>query len=154
MLTDTMLHLYQSTKIKKDKMKKLLVGLLAILLNGCALYDAYMLTGFDPNEYLLITQIRTNAGIFKKQCSNGLLAATNAVAMSNKTDLFQNYSEQIPNNSNGIKASKSLNEIAQGLANSYLEGKTEPSATFCRLKYGSIESSATVIQHVVGNRPR
>ena len=134
--------------------KLLLLATVVALLPGCALYDAYMLTGFDPNEYLIITQIRTEAQSYKKQCGNHLLASTNAIAISNKTDLFQNYNEQIPNNSNGINASKSLNEIAQGLANAYLDPKGEPSALFCKLKYNSIENSATVIQHVVGRRPR
>ena len=135
-------------------MKKLAVLSLIFALNGCALYDAYMMTGFDNNEYLLITQIRVDAGQYKKSCDNYMLAATNAQAISNKTDLFEKYSEQIPRNDNGIKASKSLNEIAQGLANSYSDTKTTPSALFCKLKYSSIENSATVIQHVVGNRPR
>jgi hypothetical protein len=135
-------------------MRKLLILLTALSLNGCALYDAYMLTGFDPNEYLIITQIRTDAQTYKKQCGNQLLASTNAIAISNKTDLFQNYNEQIPYNDNGINASKSLNEIAQGLANAYLDPKSEPSALFCKLKYSSIENAAYVIQHVVGRRPR
>lgn len=134
-------------------MKKLII-VLAVMLNGCAVYDALTMTGFDPNEYLIITQIRTDAVQYKKQCGNHLLASTNAFAISNKTDLFQNYNEQIPRNQNGINASKSLNEIAQGLANAYLDPKGEPSVLFCKLKYSSIENSATVIQHVVGNRPR
>jgi hypothetical protein len=135
-------------------MKKLAVVLSVLALNGCAVYDAYMQTGFDNNEYLLITQIRADAQAYKKQCGNHLFAATNAVAISTKTDLFEKYSEQIPRNENGIRASKSLNEIAQGLANSYLDPKGQPSATFCKLKYSSIENSAYVIQHVVGSRPR
>jgi hypothetical protein len=135
-------------------MRKFLL-LAVALLPGCALYDAYMQTGFDNNEYLLITQIRADAQTFKKQCDNHLFAATNAVAMSNKTDLFEKYSEKIPRNENGIKASRSLNEIAQGLLNSYIDSNRQPpSAAFCKLKYSSIENSAYVIQTVVGARPR
>ena len=134
--------------------RKLLILLTALSLNGCALYDAYMQTGFDNQEYMLITQIRADAQLYKKQCGNGLLAATNAQAIANKTDLFEKYEELIPRNENGISASKSLNTIAQGLATAYIDPKGEPSATFCKLKYGSIENAAYVIQHVVGNRPR
>jgi hypothetical protein len=134
-------------------MKKLIV-VLSVMLSGCAVVDALLMTKYDPNEYLLITQIRTDAQTYKKQCGNQLIAATNAVAIANKTDLFEKYEELIPRNENGIKASKSLNEIAQGLVAAYVDPKGEPSATFCRLKYGSIENAAYVIQHVVGDRPR
>lgn len=136
-------------------MKRLITILAVASLNGCALWDAYFMTKYDPNEYLLITQIRTDSGQYKRQCDNHLVASRNAVDIANKTDLFEKYSEQIPNNDNGIRASRSLNEIAQGLANNYLDSnKGNPSAVFCRLKYTSIENSATVIQHVVGARPR
>ena len=134
-------------------MKRLAIILAVVSLNGCAVYDALTMTGFDPNEYLIVTQIRVDAQTYKTQCDNRLLATTNAVAIAAKTNLFEKYEEQIPSNDNGIKASKSLNEIAQGLAKSYTD-KTEPSAMFCKLKYGSIENAAAVIQHVVGNRPR
>jgi hypothetical protein len=135
-------------------MKRLAIVVVALVLNGCALYDAVMMTGYDPNEYLLITQIRVDAIQYKKQCGNHLLSAVNAFSISNKTELFEKYNEQIPRNENGIQASRSLNEIAQGLARTYADSNGEPSAVFCRLKYGSIENAAYVIQHVVGNRPR
>ena len=44
-------------------MKRLLIALSIVALNGCALYDAYMMTGYDPNEYRIITEIRTDATI-------------------------------------------------------------------------------------------
>jgi hypothetical protein len=132
-------------------MKRLIVLLLP-LLSSCAVYDAVMMTGFDPNEYRIITEIRVDAGHYKDACGNPLLAQTNAQAIAYKTDLFEAYSEQIPNNPDGYKASKSLNEIAQGLARRY---DTPPvPALFCKLKYTSIENSARVIQHTLGNRPR
>jgi hypothetical protein len=133
-------------------MKRLSIVLVAVVLNGCALYDALMLTNFDSNEYLLVTQIRTDAQVYKTQCENPALASVNAQTIALKTRLFQNYSEQIPGNENGIKASEGLNEIAQGLNDAYKKGT--PSPVFCKLKYGSIENTAYVIQHVVGNRPR
>jgi hypothetical protein len=132
--------------------KRLSIVLVALALNGCALYDALMMTNFDSNEYYLVTQIRTDAQVYKTQCDNPALAPVNAQAISLKTRLFENYSEQIPNNENGIKASVSLNEIAQGLNDAYRKGT--PSPVFCKLKYGGIENAAYVIQHVVGNRPR
>ena len=132
-------------------MKRLIVLLLP-LLSSCAVYDVITLTGFDPNEYRIITEIRVDANHYKNACANPLVAQTNAVAIANKTDLFEIYSEQIPGNDDGYKAAKSLNEIAQGLARRY---DTPPVPTlFCKLKYTSIENSAKVIQHTLGNRPR
>jgi hypothetical protein len=134
-------------------MKKLLALVAVLSLNGCALYDAYMMTGYDSNEYLIITEIRTNAGISKSQCDDAVVSRLNAMAISNKTSLFQNYEEQIPRNKNGINASIELNKIAQGLRDRYNTG-TAVSPLFCKLKFESIESGAKTIQHVIGNRPR
>ena len=132
-------------------MKRLIVLLLP-LLSSCAVYDAITMTGFDPNEYRIITEIRVDANHYKDACANPLIAQTNAVAMAYKTDLFEIYSEQIPGNDDGYKAAKSLNEIAQGLTRRYDMPPVPP--LFCKLKYSSIESSAKVIQYTLGNRPR
>jgi hypothetical protein len=134
-------------------MKKLIVLLAIVSLNGCAVYDAYMMTGFDPNEYRIITEIRTDAYIYKQQCDNKMMAEANAILIADKTQLFQFYEEQIPTNSNGVNASKELNKIAQGLRTRYKEGTSVPTL-FCKLKLESIEHSAETIQHVLGKRPR
>jgi hypothetical protein len=133
-------------------MKKILVAFFVVLLNGCALYDAYFMTGFDNNEYLLITQIRTDAGQYKAMC-NSPLAEVNATQMAYKTNLFANYSQEIPRNDNVKSAAKNLNDIADGLVQQYKK-ENKVSDLFCKLKYTAIENSATVIQHVVGSRPR
>ena len=134
-------------------MRKLLLMLLVSVLPGCTLIDAYLMAGFDPNEYLLITQIRTDAEAAKAQCDNVVASKSNAQSISGRTQLFERYSEEIPRNDNGVSAAKSLNEIAQGLATRYA-GTQPVSPVFCKLKFEGIESSAKVIQHVVGNRPR
>lgn len=134
-------------------MKRLLIVLSVLALNGCALYDAYMMTGYDPNEYRIIAEIRTDAGEYKGQCADATQSRINAEAITRKTALFENYSQEIPRNSNGINASKNLNEIARGLRDRYSAGAIV-SPTFCKLKFESIESSAKTIQHVVGSRPR
>jgi hypothetical protein len=134
-------------------MRKLCVILAVFSLNGCALYDAYMMTGFDPNEYRVITEIRTDANDYKLQCDDVAKSRLNAMAMSHKTMLFQNYEEQIPKNKNGYNASVELNKIAQGLRDRYND-KTPVSPVFCKLKFESIEHSAQTIQHVLGQRPR
>jgi hypothetical protein len=133
-------------------MKKIIALLFAVSLQGCALYDAYFMTGFDNNEYLLITQIRTDAAQYKTMCDLPL-AEINATQMAYKTNLFANYSQEIPRNDNVKSAAKNLNDIAEGLVQQYKK-ETKVSGLFCKLKYTNIENSATVIQHVVGRRPR
>jgi hypothetical protein len=132
------------------QMKKLLL-LLVVVLPGCAVYDAVMMTSFDANEYRIVTEIRVDAGYYKTECGN-TTAQSNASAMARKTELFERYSEQIPHNQDSYDASRNLNEIAQGLLKRYANPPVPE--LFCKLKYGAIESSAKVIQHVLAQRPR
>ena len=131
---------------------KRLVFLFVPLLASCAVYDALTMTGFDPNEYRIIAEIRADANRYKLQCDTPT-AQANARALADKTQLFEIYSEQIPSNKDGYGASKSLNEIAQGLAERYTQ-PTPVNNMFCKIKYNSIENSAKILQHVIGNKPR
>jgi hypothetical protein len=133
---------------------KRLIALIFIssTLTGCALYDAYMMAPYDSNEYMLITEIRATAGQYRRQCDNPVLAPQNALAISAKTELYEKYSELIPRNENGYRASRALNEIAQGLNTAYNKGSVSP--VFCKLKYNNIEHSAELIQKVTAGRPR
>jgi hypothetical protein len=124
-------------------MKRLAVLLSVLALNGCAVYDAYMMTGFDNNEYLLITQIRVDSSTYKTQCDNPILAPQNALTISSKTHLFEAYSEKIPRNTDGLAAAKKLNDIAQGLSLAY-GSNPQPSVMYCKLKYTSIKNSAAI----------
>jgi hypothetical protein len=111
-----------------------------------------MMAPYDANEYMQITEIRTNAIQYRRQCDNPILAPGNAQALANRTELYEKYEEQIPRNDNGIKSARALNEIAQGLNTAYAKGPVSP--TFCRLKYNNIEHSAELIQRVTAGRPR
>jgi len=133
-------------------MKRIVLALSTALLSSCALWDAYMMAPYDANEYLLITEIRTNAIQYQRQCDNPILAPTNAQAMANRTELYEKYQEQIPRNANGVKAAQALNEISQGLNTAYVKGPVSP--VFCKLKYNNIEHSAELIQRVTAGRPR
>jgi hypothetical protein len=133
-------------------MKKLIVLLFPIL-TSCAVYDAVTMTKYDPNEYLLISEIRVDARHYAMACANPIMSVSNASVMANKTELFQAYSENLPSNGDGVKAATALNEIAQGLVKQY-ESSTTVSPIFCKLKFEGIEHSADTIQHVLGNRPR
>jgi hypothetical protein len=133
-------------------MKQIFVAFFALSLTSCALWDAYMMAPYDANEYMLITEIRTNATIYKEQCANPVLASVNAQAMANRTLLYERYEENIPRNENGYKAARALNEISQGLNTAYTKGPV--STMFCKLKYNNIEHSAELIQRVTAGRPR
>jgi hypothetical protein len=134
-------------------MRKILVlCCLSLSVSGCALWDAYMMAPYDANEYLLITEIRTNAIQYRRQCDNPILAPANAQALANRTELYERYQEQIPRNANGSKAAQALNEITQGLNTAYVKGSVSP--VFCKLKYNNIEHSAELIQRVTAGRPR
>ena len=130
----------------------ILVLFTATGVSGCALWDAYFMAPYDANEYMLITEIRTTAIQYRRQCDNPVLAPANAQAMANRTELYEKYEEQIPRNDNGVKSAKALNEIAQGLNTAYVKGPVSP--VFCKLKYNNIEHSAELIQRVTAGRPR
>ena len=133
-------------------MKKLIVFLFP-LLASCTIYDSLLMTKYDPNEYLLITEIKVDATDYLQQCEDVSKSRLNAMALSYKTKMFAAYSEHLPNNGDGIKAATALNEIAQGLKDRYNSGD-KVSLLFCKLKFEGIEHSADTIQHVLGNRPR
>lgn len=134
-------------------MKKILAFAAVGLLSGCSVIDAYLMTKYDSNEYRIIAEIRTEARQYKTECNNPLLSAPNARAMADKTELFEVYSEHIPRNTNVINASRELNKIAQGLADSYRRDKP-PSAAFCKIKFETIETNAATMQNIIGARPR
>jgi hypothetical protein len=133
-------------------MKRIVLALSTALLSSCAVWDAYFMAPYDANEYLQITEIRTNAIQYRRQCDNPVLAQVNAQAMANRTELYERYQEQIPRNANGFKAAQALNEISQGLNTAYAKGPVSP--VFCKLKYNNIEHSAELIQRVTAGRPR
>lgn len=133
-------------------MKKILLVVSLIALQGCTLVDAYLMTKYDPNEYQLITYIRSEAQQFKTQCDDANVSKFNSMKTALDTQLFVLYSEHIPRNENLIAASKALDTIAQGLANQYKNDKVSP--TFCKIKFDSIEVSADKLQKVIGGRPR
>jgi hypothetical protein len=133
-------------------MKQIFLSALALSLTSCAVWDAYMMAPYDANEYMQITEIRTTAIQYRRQCDNPILAPANAQAIANRTELYEKYQEQIPRNANGFKSAQALNEISQGLNTAYAKGSVSP--MFCRLKYNNIEHGAELIQRVTAGRPR
>jgi hypothetical protein len=131
-------------------MKLLLIGLLA--LSGCTLTDSYLMTHYDGNEYKKIIDIRMSAHVGAAGCKDPIASADSAKALASQTLELQYFEEHIPHNTNAYNAAVSLNEIAQGLVVRY--NNPPVPVVFCKIKFESIEHSAAVIQHVIGNRPR
>ena len=134
-------------------MKKLLAVIPLVLLSGCALVDAYLMTKYDPNEYQLITSVRLQAQQAKAQCDDAAVSKSNAIRITTETQLFSLYSEHIPRNKDLIDASNNLHAIAKGLSDQYIKSDKVNTA-FCKIKFQSIETSADKIQTVVAGRPR
>lgn len=133
-------------------MKKIIILLTASMLTGCALIDAYLMK-YDPNEYQQVANIRTAASLAKTQCDDFQASKNNAIAIADKTYTFVQFAQYVPRNEPVKKASVELDKIAQGLKEQYKKSD-KVSATFCKIKFGSIESSAEIIQKTVGDKPR
>ena len=134
-------------------MKKIILISFMLLLGGCSLVDAYLMTKYDPNEYQLITGVRLEAQQAKTQCDDLQASKTNVIKTVYKIQMFMLYSEHIPRNKDMIDASKNLYEMAKGLNDQYVKSDRVSSA-FCKLKFQNIETSADKIQAVVAGRPR
>jgi len=132
-------------------MKKILLSLV-VLLSGCTVVDAYLMTKYDPNEYQMITDIRSKARQSKAQCDDFNVSKINSSITAYSTQLFALYSEHIPRNKDLIEGSQALNVVAQGLSDQYKNTKVSPA--FCKIKFESIETSAEKMQIVIGRRPR
>jgi hypothetical protein len=132
---------------------KRLLPLLVVALSGCSAVDAYLMGHFDSTEYQMISQIRYTAQASQNDCSDAVLSKANANDIARQTALYAMYEGDLPHNDDSIRASKSLDTIAQELKTRYNSSATV-SAMYCKLKFSAIENSASLIQHVQGNRPR
>jgi hypothetical protein len=133
-------------------MKKIILIFLISLLNGCALYDAYVMAHFDNNEYKLINDIRTLANLDAEKCGKPevvpLIDELYSITVS-----FKNYGEYIPHNEETHKAAVELEAIVRDFRDRYR--KPEPVAMFyCTTKFATIERNAVKIQNIVGAKPR
>ena len=139
-------------------MKKLLVVLAIISLQGCAaiqgttIYKSVMMSHFDNNEYAQINSIRTVANLGAGKCGKPEVVAV-VDQMYYTAVEFKNYGQSIPHNEEVIKMGNELAEIVKGLSDRY-HGKEPVSMMYCTTKFSSIERNAVNIQNVVGKKPR
>lgn len=133
--------------------RTLLILPLTVLLSGCVVLDAFLMSPYDSGEYQAITAIRTTASISKEQCDDREKSVVNANTIAAQTQYFEFYEEKISRNENGYKAAKALNEIAQSLKDRYAK-EDKVSTIYCQTKFKSIEVSSNLIQQTVGDRPK
>ena len=133
-------------------MKKILLISLFLMLSGCVLIDAYRMARFDNNEYMLINTVRTQANLGAAKCGTPEVV-TVVDNIWFKTVELRNYSESIPNNKEAVKMTQELSEIVKGLSVRY-HGTESVSLTYCTTKFSNIENNATIIQNVIGAKPR
>jgi hypothetical protein len=139
-------------------MKKLLVVLAIISLQGCAaiegvnLVRAWNMAKFDNNEYSQINSIRTVANLGAAKCGTPEVLPV-VDSLYYKSVELKNYSASIPHNEETVKMSGELAEIIKGLNERY-HGKEPVSVSYCTLKFGTIEKNAVTIQNVIGAKPR
>ena len=139
-------------------MKKLLVVLAIISLQGCAAIQAtslvrgWTMAHFDNNEYAQINSIRTTANLGAAKCGTPEVIPVVENLWYKSVEL-KNYSASIPHNEEAVKMTAELAEIVKGLNTRYHE-KEPVSPSYCTLKFGTIEKNAVTIQNVIGAKPR
>lgn len=133
-------------------MRKITLITLVLVLNGCALIDAYRMARFDNNEYMLVNRVRTQASIAVDLCESPKIKQSVDKVYASSLEL-KNYSASIPENQETIKMTAELAEIAKGLNERY-DNNDEVSPAYCKVKFKSIENNASTIQKVIGAKPR
>lgn len=134
-------------------MRILLVGVLLLGLNGCAMIDAYFMAHFDSNEYLLVDEIKSLAEVSPASCSDRDKMNSIVGNLYLTATKLKNYSIYIPRNEKTIPLTESLYDEVYKLQTRY-QNPDKISVVYCKMKLNIIEKSADTIQEVVGSKPR
>jgi hypothetical protein len=135
-------------------MKKLIVAtILTTSLSGCALWDAYMMAGYDTTEYALVNRIKTQADLYAEDCKDSNKSKQNLDSLYFTTIELKNFATNIPRNEDTAKLAGNLVELAKQGKELYVKSPNV-SETFCKLKLQQIGRSAEVAQKVIGKKPR
>lgn len=135
-------------------MKKLFAAvILTTSLSGCALIDAYLMAGYDTNEYALVNKIKTKSELAVEDCKDNAKSKQNADDLYYTAVELRNFSQNIPRNDDTIKLAGNLVELTKQGKELYVKTPSV-SETFCKLKLQQISRSAEVAQKVIGKKPR
>lgn len=133
-------------------MKKYLLALF-LFLPGCAMVDAYFMAHFDPNEYLLVDEIRSVAETTPRLCDDRERMEKVVAHMFLTATKLKNYSKNIPDNEKTVIMTDELYEEVYKLDKRY-ESPDKVSKSYCKMKLAIIEKSSGTIQQVMGSKPR
>lgn len=135
-------------------MKKLIASLVVVSsLSGCALIDAYLMAGYDTNEYALVNKIKTQAELSIDDCKDAVKSKQNADNLYVTAIELKNFATNIPRNEETSKLAGNLVELTKQGKDLYAKN-SNVSETFCKLKLQQIGRSAEVAQKVIGKKPR
>ena len=134
-------------------MKKLLLLVAVLSLNGCALFDAYNMATYDSAEYALVNKIRTQSELSINECKNSMKSQINFIDMHYASIELRNFSQYLPNNNDAYKLSGNLVDLTKQGVEAYDKGSTV-SEIFCKFKLQQINRSAETAQKAIGNKPR
>lgn len=128
-------------------MKRLLI-LGCLILTGCGVFQA----PFDNNEYSYINQLYTLSDYYKLDCSNTTKTLNNFEQLSLISITLVNYSQDLPDNENTIKAVTALNTVVQTTKQQMSTGNH--SQRFCELELDNIKHAAGTVKSAVATRGR
>jgi len=134
-------------------MKKILLALAILSLNGCALVDAYFMAKYDTNEYALVNSVKTKAHVAQADCNDRAKTLVNVNDIYVTTYQFRNFTYHIPRNDDATKMAEKLLKLSLDTKDYYAKNE-KVSEFFCKAKYQQIFKSADEIQSVLGRKPR
>jgi hypothetical protein len=130
-------------------MKRILLSIIAATLLGCVSVSTY-----DPNEYALANKITTISEITQKYCATDRdKVALGVSAMYVNTEMLKNYTLYRPHNADVTGLVNHFTPMVEEFYDK-IEQKKEYSNTYCIVKLQIINTTATSIQEVLGNKPK
>jgi hypothetical protein len=134
-------------------MKTLLIITSILLLTGCNTLDSLIVAKYDTNEYELINWIRTTAELSVETCDDNEVSKQNFVTLYRGSVEFKNYTQYLRRNTDTHELANNLYQIVDQGVEMYASSETV-SPAFCELSLEQITESATIIQQVIGDKPR
>jgi hypothetical protein len=134
-------------------MKTLFSILLAAVLSGCTLIDAYFMAKYDTTEHDLVNKISVYSAITKPFCADSNKTKDYAFTLYGYSSELKNFSSHLPRNEMTVKMTDELHIMVTELNNKYATSD-KVNKTYCELKLQSISESANDIQKAIAKRPR